>query len=97
MESHVLFLSCLQLVQGLNVGLVIIKPGKRADWSHVSFLSIQSVSTIAVHGHAAEEWPEVRGGRGGEAGAENSRESPDGGEDPAGGAAQGHDGKSVTV
>lgn len=72
----------------------MVKAGERADWSHVSFLFIQSVSTIAVHGHSAEEWPEVRGGGGGEAGAEHSRESPDGGEDPAGGAAQEHDGKS---
>lgn len=55
--------------------------------------STQSISTIVVYRHPAEEWSQVRGG-GWEARA-GRREGPDGGEVPAGGAAQGHDSKSV--
>lgn len=51
----------------------------------------QSIFMFAVHSHPAEEWPRVRGGW--EAGPECSRDSPDGGEDEAGGPDEGHDGE----
>lgn len=78
----------------------IIKTGKWAatstyTWLTVCFLSFpQSISAIVMYCHPAEEWRQVRGG-GWKARAECSRERPDRGEEPAGGAAQGDDSKST--
>lgn len=52
------------------------------------------MSTTAVHSHPAEEWLRARRG-GWQNGAGSCRESPDGGEEPAGGAAEGDDSKSA--